>query len=74
MFWLVFEEGGQRYVWIQEASSILDARLKASLAGHADGFIEWHELPRKVAVKVPKASIGKRLDDVAARKLLARLG
>jgi hypothetical protein len=74
MYWLVFETEGKRYVWIQEAGTAPEARLKASLAGHADGFVEMHELDDKTARKVPKASIGKELDIDAAGKLLNKIG
>lgn len=74
MWWLVFEQNGTRYVWIEEAGNIMSARLKASLAGHADGFVEGHQLTAAMVRKVPKSALRKRLDDTAARRLLEKLG
>src|SRR5689334_15864375 len=52
MFWLVFSIDDEKCVWIDEASDITSARLKASMAGYLDGFVEWHELDEKMARKV----------------------
>lgn len=74
MWWMVFEEDGERYVWIEEANNLMTARLKASLAGHTEGFIEGHELDGKTAKKVPKSAVRKRLSSAAAKRLLGKLG
>jgi hypothetical protein len=73
MWWMVFEQNGERYVWIQEASTIMAARLKASLAGHSAGFIEAHELTEKIIKKLPKVMAHKRIRIAEAAKLLERL-
>jgi hypothetical protein len=43
MVWLVFQEAGEKYVYIEEGD-LLMARLKASIAGHTEGFVECHNL------------------------------
>jgi hypothetical protein len=74
VWWMVFKDEGGRYVWIEEANNLMAARLKASLAGQTDGFVEGHQLTEKMAGKLPKGSVQKRLDMAAAGKLLAKLG
>lgn len=74
MWWMVFEQKGGRYVWIEEGSNIMSARLKASMAGHTDGFLEAHQLTDKMISKVPKSLVHKQLGMEEAAKLLERLG
>lgn len=74
MWWMVFEQKGERYVWIEEGSNLMTARLKASMAGHTDGFVEGHELNAMMVRKVPKSAVHKRLNDTEARKLLNKMG
>lgn len=73
MVWMVFEIAGEKYVWIEEGD-LLMARLKASLAGHTDGFVEAHHLDAKTAKKVPKSALRKKLSSEEAMQLLKRLG
>jgi hypothetical protein len=71
--WLVFEINGQKCVWIDEANSVLQARLQAGIAGYSDGYLEGHQLDKKTAKKVPKDMVRKCLKAAAARRLLAKL-
>jgi hypothetical protein len=73
MFWMVFEIDGEKCVWIEESGSLMVARLKASLQG-VTGFVEGHELDKKTAEKLPKASMRKMLRGTKAQRLLATMG
>jgi hypothetical protein len=61
-------------VVIQKGPSLIEARLRASLAelGSRD-FVEGHSWTIKTAKRVPKAMTGKRLSQREATKLLAKL-
>ena len=74
LFWLVHEIDGERRIFIQEASTLIFARLKASIAGFDGGvFIEAHMLDEKRAKKVPKNMIGRLLTDREVSALLDRM-
>ncbi|MCC6780945.1 MAG: hypothetical protein IT537_30600 [Hyphomicrobiales bacterium] len=74
--WLVYRDGGELFVIIQPAASLIHARLHAALSDLDGGgrYIEGHELDAKTARKVPKSAIGKRLTQAEAAKLLAKIG
>src|SRR4051812_30851648 len=67
LFWLVYEqEGVGRCVVIEEASSLVIARLKASMAhdGIDSCFVEGHELPGQVSKLKP--AVGRLMPALAA--------
>jgi hypothetical protein len=73
LFWLVYGEGADITLFIQPASTIVSARLKAAIAGMDSGFQEGYELEAKMARKVPKKQIGKPLSQKEANALLKKL-
>ena len=57
LYWLCYRHDDQIAVVIEQAASLVHARMKAAIAGLDEGeFTEGHELPGKW--KVPKAMIG----------------
>lgn len=54
LFWIVQEIEGERRVFIQEAGSLIFARLRAAIAGLGGKFVEAHVLDDKRAQRVPK--------------------
>jgi hypothetical protein len=74
LHWLAFDVDGKSIVVIQPAASLVQARMKAALAGQKDGFIAGHELDGRTARRVSKAMIGRALTRSEAAKLLDRLG
>jgi hypothetical protein len=73
LYWLCYRHDDQIAVVIEQAPSLVHARMKAALAGLDEGeFTEGHELPGKW--KMPKAMIGRRLSQAEAKKLLAKFG
>lgn len=75
LFWLSYRVNGHPRVVIQPGSSIIHARLKASMADLADDhtFAEGHELDPKTSRKLPKEAIGRRLSQEEAAELLDHL-
>ena len=73
LFWIVHDVDGARHVFIQEASALIYARLRASFAGFGGEFIEAHELDAKRAQNVPAKMIGRSLSGPEAAELLDRL-
>lgn len=74
MFWLVYQTDAGTFIVLQPASDVIYARLRAALADLAEGtFIESHELETKMAKKIPKNLIGRRLTQDEALALLNRL-
>src|SRR5262245_5288773 len=75
LFWLAYQTKDGVCVVLQEAPSLVHARMRTALAGLDGGFEfrEGHELDAKTAKKVPKASIGKCLSPKQAAALLKRL-
>jgi hypothetical protein len=72
LFWLCYQHNNQIFVVIEPAPSLVDARMRAALAGLDEGvFTEGHELDRKTEKQVPKAMIGCRLSQEEAKRLLA---
>lgn len=74
LFWIVQEIEGERRVFIQEAGSLIFARLRAAIAGLGGKFVEAHVLDDKRAQRVPKKMIGRALSDREAYALLDRIG
>lgn len=73
LFWLVFKNGNEAAVFIQPASNLITARMRAMLAGITGEFQEGHELDARMAKRVPKAQIGKILLRNQATALLKKL-
>lgn len=75
LFWIVHIINNKPAVFIQESTGKEIARLKASIAGFNQGtFSEIHELDAKMAARVPKAMIGRVLDQDEANALLRKIG
>ena len=71
LYWLCYRHDDQIAVVIEQAASLVHARMKAAIAGLDEGeFTEGHELPSKW--KVAKQMIGRRLTQDEAKKLLAK--
>ncbi len=74
LYWLCYRLDGRVSVVILPAYSLIAARLRASLDKLDEGeFGEGHELDEKMALRVPKKVIGKRLTRQEAEKLLERI-
>jgi len=72
LYWLCYRHNNQISVVIEAGASIIHARMRASLDELDQGeFTEGHELPGKW--KVAKEMVGRRLSQVEAKKLLAKL-
>ena len=74
LWWLVSKIKGKRAVYIQEAGSLIHARLVALMTGFEGEFVEGHQLDAKSAKKVPKGSVGRPLSLKEAGELLKKLG
>jgi hypothetical protein len=75
LYWLVYRHNNQISVVIEPGTSLIHARLRASIDGLDQGeFTEGHELDRKTTKQVPKAMIGCRLSQEEAKRLLAKFG
>ena len=72
-FWLLFQTANGTEVFIQPGYSLIDAKMKAALAGQRGEMKESHALVRKAAKKVPATAIGRTLSAAQAKKLLARM-
>lgn len=74
LFWIVHEHEGSRKVFIQPASYLIFARMKAALAGFYEGeFVEAHKLDEKMTKRLPKKMIGRVLMQDEAESLLATM-
>lgn len=74
MFWIVHQtEDGERIVRIQEASSLIYARL-AIVDEFPGEFVEAHQLNETRARKVAKNMRGRVLKGKELRALLKRMG
>ena len=73
LYWIVHEMEGEPYVFVQEASSLIYARMEAQKAGCNGEFIEAHELDHTTAKKLPRDVIGRMLSRARARAVLQRL-
>ena len=66
MFWLTYCDPSGRLlaVVIQDSGDLIQARLKAAVAGTDQGaqFSEGHELDRAAAKLIPPTAIGRMLD------------
>lgn len=75
LFWIVHIIDNKPSVFIQEATGMEIARLKARIAGFTEGtFSAIHELDAKTAARVPKKLIGRVLDQDEANGLLRKIG
>lgn len=75
LFWIVHEIDGKPTVFIQDASTLLYARLAAARAGFdaPANFVEAHKLDSKMEKKVPKNMRGRALRPGEAKRLLERM-
>jgi hypothetical protein len=73
LFWLVYGKGKDVTLFIQPASTIVYARLKAAIVGLEGEYKEGYELDAKMARKVPKKLIGTPLTQKLANVLLKKL-
>lgn len=71
-FWIVNETDDGRRVFIQEAGDILNARLKASVAGLEGRFVEAHQLQAKMVEAIPAKMLGRVLTQEEAARLLKK--
>jgi hypothetical protein len=73
LFWLAYRQGGLACVLILEASSLISARLKASLQtpGIDEHFVSGFELEREQ--DVPPEAIGRLLSQEEAHQVVKRL-
>lgn len=75
LFWIINKhDDGELKVFLQEARSIVIARVRASFSGHNGDFVEARALDAEAAKKVPPWMIGHVLCQSEAAKLLGRLG
>jgi hypothetical protein len=72
-YWLVFQHFKETEVFIQLGYSLIDAKMKASIAGQQGELKESHVLNAKAAKKVTATAIGRTLTPDQAKKLLARM-
>ena len=72
--WLVHEVGCKCCSFIQEAGTLIFARLRAGIAGFDGGLVEAHALDQKHARKVRKVMRGRVLTGKKALVLLDRMG
>jgi hypothetical protein len=72
LHWIVHEIGDEPCVFVQEASSLIYARLEASQPGMSEKFIEAHELDSTTAKNFPRDVIGQSLSRTKARAALQR--
>ena len=61
LFWLVYDDGKDLTLFIQDAGSMVFAQLKAAIAGMEGRCSECFELDAKMVRKVPKKLIGEPL-------------
>jgi hypothetical protein len=75
MFWLAYRCDGDPCVIIIKASTLVLARLKASMAveGIDEHFLEGHELPEGVMRKIPASAVGHLLTGQEAIRILDAL-
>jgi hypothetical protein len=74
MYWLCFSGPDGVCVVLQPASSLIHARMLASLAGLQPGeFQEGHWLEAKLVKRIPKTTIGRCLSATEAKRLLGLL-
>jgi hypothetical protein len=74
LFWIVHEVDGKRRIFIQEAGTLIFARLRASRAGFDEGtFVEAHKLDAEIAKKIPKTMIARVLSPSEVNALLIQL-
>ena len=69
--WLVSEVEGERRVFIVKASSSLDARIKAAMAGLKQVIIEVRQLDAEAAEQIARKDRGRLLSAAEAAEILA---
>lgn len=75
LFWLCYQLDDRVDVIIQRANSLIQARMICAIESIDDGeFTEGHQLDPKMAKRVPKDLIGKRLSPEEATAVLRLLG
>jgi len=71
LYWLVYRLADQIAVVIQPAPSLIHARMRSALSRLGEGeFTEGHQLPANW--QVPNSTIGRRLSQAEAKRLLAK--
>ena len=71
MFWLAYDKGGRRFIVIEQASTLIFARMLAAMKDLEKGtFIGGFALDNEVAKDVPQDMIGRALPLSEAEKLL----
>lgn len=73
LFWLTYRHENEIMIFIQPASHLLMARIKATLAGVQGEFAKGHQLDETIAEKMPRNCIGRSLSRTAATTLLNKL-
>jgi hypothetical protein len=73
LFWLAYRQGGLACVLILDASSLISARLKASLqtSGIDEHFVSGFEFEREQ--NVPAKVVGRLLSQAEALQVMKRL-
>jgi hypothetical protein len=72
LYWLCYHHNNQISVVIERGASLIHARMRAALANLDQGtFTEGHALDAKW--RVPQATIGRRVSQDEAKRLLAKL-
>lgn len=74
LWWIVNDVAGETEVFVQEADTLIGARLRASIDGFKGTFSEGHMLDAKTTKKMPKDLVGRMLNQRQAMRLLKRLG
>ena len=72
LFWIGHEKDGKRRILIQEGSTLIFARLDATMAGFEGDFIEAHRLDAAMAGFEGDFIEAHRLDDSAPRRCRRR--
>ena len=75
MYWLAYRQGAVRCVLIARATSLVTARLMASMGADVidSHFVEGHELLPEMAGRVPTSSVGRLLSADEALELVAAM-
>lgn len=73
LYWLVYQTANGKTVYLQQAHTLIAARMRAALANVEGDFAEGHELDVKTEKKVPKKFISRALTQREAVSLLEKL-
>jgi len=74
LFWIAHREGEDPHIMVVEASALLMARLRASIAGLKGGYAEGYQLSPSMARKVPKRLTGRPLSKARGRRAVKSAG